>query len=69
MTREEYLMVAHQLTTRGTDRHNAVLNEDRVRAIRVNRHGWTTKRWAAEFGCHYRTVEKVLAFETWAHVR
>jgi hypothetical protein len=68
MTREEYLMVAHQFATRGTDRHNAVLNESTVRWIRRNRHGFSAKLQAALIGCHHRTVDQVRTFKTWTHV-
>tara|TARA_R110002110_G_scaffold415835_1_gene657196 strand:+ start:22383 stop:22541 length:159 start_codon:yes stop_codon:yes gene_type:complete len=44
------------------------LTPDKVRWIRRNRHGFTTKLQAALLGVHYRTVEKVRHRETWAHV-
>lgn len=68
MTRDEYLTVAHQYASRGEKRHNAVLDETIVRWIRRNRHGFTAKLQAALIGCHWRTVEKVRAMETWVHV-
>ncbi len=68
MKRTEYLTRASELASRGERRPNAVLNPDRVRQIRENRYGWTTKDFARAFGCHYRTIEKVQYYETWTHV-
>jgi hypothetical protein len=69
MSREDYLQDAARFASRGESRHNAVLNENVVRWIRRNRHGFTAKLQAALIGCHWRTVEKVRALETWVHVR
>ena len=44
---------------------NAKLKPEQVRAIRMNRHGKTAKALAAEYGVHYRTIEKVRSYETW----
>lgn len=68
MTRDEYRERAHEFASRGESRPNAVLNAERVRLIRENRYGWTTKDFARAFGCHYRTIEKVQYYETWTHV-
>jgi hypothetical protein len=68
MIRADYLPRACEFARRGNECTNAKLNPDRVRQIRENRYGWTTKRFAKEFGCHYRTIEKVQYFETWTHV-
>lgn len=45
------------------------LTEDNVRAIRLNRTGRTAKQLADQYGVHYRTIEKVRAYETWGTVR
>lgn len=68
MIRADYLPRACEFASRGDARPNAVLNAERVRQIRENRHGWSAKRFAQEFCCHYRTIEKVQYFETWTHV-
>ncbi len=45
------------------------LTEDNVRAIRLNRTGRTAKQLAEQYGVHYRTIEKVRAYETWGTLR
>lgn len=47
---------------------NAKLTLEQVRAIRINRHGKTAKALAADYNVHYRTIEKVRAYETWGKV-
>lgn len=70
MTREEHLNSGHWLShPRGIALPQSVLNDDIVRQIRINRHGKTTKQWAKELGCHYRTIEKVIYRESWIHVK
>jgi hypothetical protein len=66
MTRAEYLSRAVEFASRGNARPNARLNPDVVREIRSSEK--TTKQLATEIGVHYRTIEKVRHFETWAHV-
>lgn len=44
------------------------LTEDAVRVIRANRPVRTAKQLAEQYGVHYRTIEKVRAYETWAAV-
>lgn len=44
------------------------LTPEQVRTIRLNRHGKTAKALAAEHNVHYRTIEKVRAYETWGKV-
>jgi len=68
MTRDEYLTRAKEFASRGTRRPNARLNPERVRLIRVNRYGHTTKQLAEMYGVHYRTIEKVQYYETWSHI-
>lgn len=53
---------------RGADRYNAKLDEAAVRHIRRNRLGLTMRALAQLHGVHYRTVEKVLYYESWRHV-
>lgn len=52
----------------GTELPHAKLDEEKVRAIRKNRNGWTAKRWAESLGVHIRTIDKVRDFRSWAHV-
>lgn len=68
MTRDEYTRRAHEFASRGERRPNARLNADSVRLIRKNRYGRTAKQLAEMYGVHYRTIEKVRHYETWAHV-
>lgn len=62
-------MAAARNPQRGVERWNAVLDPDAVRHIRRNRHGLTMRALAGLHGVHWRTIEKVMAFETWRHVR
>jgi len=66
MKRHEYLTRAREFASRGSARPNAVMNDQRVRLIRASTE--TAKKLAAQFGCHYRTVEKVRQYETWTHI-
>lgn len=69
MNRFDYLQWGARATAkRGTDLPHARLTPEKVRAIRINRHGKTAKELATEHGVHYRTIEKVRAGETWTHV-
>jgi len=66
--REEYIIRAREFASRGEARPNAVLTADRVREIRSNEQGLTARQLAHLYGCHYRTIEKVRAYETWIHL-
>lgn len=44
------------------------LTEDSVRSIRENRNGRTAKQLASDHGVHFRTIEKINAYETWRHL-
>lgn len=68
MNRHDYLCRASDFASKGTDRHNAKLDPDKVRLIRSNPKGKTPKQLALDFGVHYRTIEKVIYLETWTHV-
>jgi len=69
MNRKEYLSTGYMLTTkRGNELPQAKLTPEKVTAIRENRHGKTRKQLAAEFGVHYRTIEKIHYGETWGNV-
>lgn len=59
---------AKAMAKRGNELPHARLTPEKVRAIRENRHGKTAVQLAEEFGVHFRTVEKVRAFESWTHV-
>ena len=69
MERAEYLSRAREFSARGNDLSHSKLDRDKVIWIRVNREGHTAKEQALILGVHYRTVEKVRYYETWAHVR
>lgn len=69
MTRDEYQRWgAKARAVRGEQLPHARLNAEAVRAIRENRRGLTAAQLAQQFGVHFRTVEKVRAYETWGHV-
>lgn len=69
LQRDEYLLRAREFAQRGTDRHNARLDEDKVRLIRSNPEGKTRQQLAFDFGVHLRTVDKCATYETWTHVK
>lgn len=56
------------MVKRGNDLPHSRLDPEKVRQIRTNRHGKTPKQWAKELNVHYRTIQKVIYFETWVHV-
>ena len=68
MNRHEYIAQARLYASRGKDLPQAKLDADRVREIRKNRQGMTAKQLAAQFGVHYRTIEKIRHYHTWVHV-
>lgn len=69
MTRREYVNGGARLVCkRGTDLPHARLDPDKVRAIRANAEGWTSKQWAAHYGVHQRTIEAVRGYRNWVHV-
>lgn len=69
MTRFEYTQFrAKADAKRGVELPHARLTERDVIAIRRNVRGQTAKQLAESFGVHFRTIEKVRAYETWAHV-
>lgn len=69
MTRHEYQLYGAKATAlRGNDLPHAKLNPDLVRAIRINRNGWTAKQWADKLGLHVRTIDKVRDRRSWEHV-
>ena len=68
MNRAEYCNGGAKLTAkRGSELPHAKLDLVKVKAIRLNKHGKTAKQLALEFGVHYRTIEKVRAWEIWVH--
>jgi hypothetical protein len=69
MTRTEYLLNPSFTAKRGTDLPNAKLDPVKVREIRANRKGQTSKQLADTFGVHFRTIEKVQSYDTWTHVK
>ena len=55
---------------RGTALPQAILNDEKVRVIRIrNRMGVPRHKLAAEYGVHLRTIDKVCTYETWKQVR
>ncbi len=64
---------------RGEDLPHAKLTEDDIREIRAMHHykmeqieilnkKYSAKAIAQKYGVHYRTIEKILSYETWRHV-
>lgn len=69
MTRFEYAQFGAKADAkRGSELAHAKLSEQDVIAILRNVRGQTAKQLAEHFGVHFRTIEKVRAYETWAHV-
>jgi FixJ family two-component response regulator len=69
VTRFEYAQFrAKSDAKRGIEFPHTQLTKQNVIAIRHNVRGQTTKQLAESFGVHFRTIEKVRAYETWAHV-
>lgn len=69
MTRDEYLQYgAFAINPRGEAAPAAKLTEEKVRAIRANRHGKTAKALAAEYGVHIRTIDQIRLYKSWTHV-
>ena len=69
MTRFEYAQFgARACAKRGSELGHARLTEQDVIAIRRNARGQTAEQLAESFGVHFRTIEKVRAYESWAHV-
>lgn len=67
MTRFEYRQWgARAHAIRGEALPQARLTREKVAAIRENRRGKTARQLAEEFGVHFRTIEKVRAYETWS---
>ena len=71
INRDEYLTSAILYAPRGTELPHAKLNDQKVRELRAKYRlrVVTAKDLAAEYGVHVRTIEKVLRFESWRHVR
>lgn len=69
MTRFEHTLYgAKSIAKRGNDLPHAKLNPEMVRVIRLNRYGWSAKRWAEVLGVHVRTIKRVRDRKSWAHV-
>lgn len=73
MTRAEYLETVYQTAKRGTELSYAKLTEEKVRAIRREWEPYSktanARTLAEKFGVCRRNVERILAWETWVHVR
>lgn len=79
LDRREYLLRARELAPRGQDLPQSKLLDLEVAAIRSAarqreklrqhiRENLSNEALARQFGVHVRTVEKVLAVETWSHI-
>lgn len=79
LERSEYLVRARELAPRGTQLPQSRLDHDAVADIRSAarqrealrqhiRENLSNEALARKLGVHVRTVEKVLALETWGHV-
>lgn len=79
MTRDEYLIRQHEFQPRGQDLPYAKLTDSDIFSIRSAaaqrdklrqyiRDNLSNDALAGKFGVHVRTVEKVLAYESWRHV-
>jgi hypothetical protein len=66
MTRDEYLCDPRAYARCGNDLPHAKLNPALVREIRASTE--PRKTIADRLGVHYRTIEKVRQFASWAHV-
>jgi hypothetical protein len=80
MNRMEYKIRAYELAKRGTQLEQAKLDEKTVRMIRKDHARklkiikllnakYSAKALAKRFRVHHRTIEKILTWETWTHVR
>ena len=67
LPREQYILRADEYCKRGHDLPQTKLTTEQVKEARE--YNKTAKQLAAEFGCHYRTIEKIRAYETWRHVK
>ena len=69
MTRAEYLSRVYEFVSRGSQLPQAKLDEDKVRAIRANREGWTVRQQAEHFGVSESAIQKVRSYHNWGWVR
>lgn len=80
MNRDDYLLRAHEFTPRGVDLPQSKLTEENIQEIRaakakradllqhIKEH-LSNECMAAKFGVHIRTIEKVVGYGTWRHVK
>ena len=79
MTRDEYMIRQHEFQPRGMQLPQSKLTPLEVESIRSAakqreayrkhiRERLSNEALARDFGVHRRTIEKVLAHETWGHV-
>lgn len=50
-------------------RHAAKLSECQVREIRAAGYRMSARALGEKYGVHYRTVEKIRAYESWANLQ
>lgn len=68
MTRFEYAQWGAKANAkRGNELPHARMTPAAVREVRAASH-LTAKQLADRHGVHYRTIEKIRAYETWGHV-
>ena len=70
MSRFEYLQYGHLTEhVRGEDLPQSKLDDGKVRSIRSRYGPRTARELAAEYGVHIRTIEDVVSWKNWRHVR
>ena len=70
MTRDEYMIRQHEFQPRGMQLPQSIRSAAKQReALRKHiRERLSNEALARDLGVHRRTIEKVLAHETWGHV-
>jgi predicted DNA-binding protein (UPF0251 family) len=69
LTRGEWRPIARLYAPRGEQLPQARLTADDVRAIRASYGPRTAQELASHYRVHRRTIEKIVRWETWSHVR
>lgn len=67
LPREEYILRSREYCKRGHELPQARLTIEQVKEAR--QYNKTAKQLAAEFGCHYRTIEKIRHCHTWVQIK
>jgi hypothetical protein len=73
VNRHSYLCSARLYARRGSDLPHAKLTDEAVRAIRAEHRPYSRTHGAPalarKYNLHRRTIEKVLSYASWVHVR